>query len=111
MIPEAPLLNAGITGQYQQLQPGLNLYDPSVSTLAAGGQTPTGPCVFYCRIEQELVIHAGAGFKSWLRSVFLLCHLKSSKMWRRALVVAIPKRLKPVEDPIAISLIGVPTRF
>ena len=39
--------------------------------------------------------------KSWLYGILssCLCHLKIPKVWRRALVVAIPKPKKPVEDP------------
>ena len=64
----------------------------------------------------ELITHAGAALKSWLCGFLssCLCHLKIPKVWRRALVVAIPKSKKPVEDPKSycpISLICVPTRF
>ena len=49
----------------------------------------------------ELLIHAGPGLKSWLRGFLSFClrQLKIPKIWRRALVVAIPKPSKPVEDP------------
>ena len=52
-------------------------------------------------ISQELLIHAGPGLKSWLRGFLSSClrRLKIPKVWRRALVVAIPKPSKPVEDP------------
>ena len=61
----------------------------------------------------ELIIHAGAGLKSWLRGFLSSCvhHLKIPKIWRRALVVAVPKPSKPVEDPRSyrpISLLCVP---
>ena len=67
----------------------------------------------------ELIIHAGAALKSWFVSLFFFLpappqSLEKSqiplpkleipkheilKVWRRALVVAIPKPKKPVEDP------------
>ena len=49
----------------------------------------------------ELLLHAEAALKSWLCSFLSSClhHLKITKIWRRALVVAIPKPMKPVEDP------------
>ena len=64
----------------------------------------------------ELIIHAGAGLKSWLRGFLSSClrHLTIPKVWRRALVVAIPKPLKPVEDPKSyrpISLLCVPYKI
>ena len=45
----------------------------------------------------EHIIHAGAALKSWLRDFLssCLCRLKISKIWRRALVVAISKPGKP----------------
>ena len=52
-------------------------------------------------ICSEFILHAGAALKSWLR-VFLsscLCRLKIPKIWRRALVVAMPKPTKPVGYP------------
>ena len=52
-------------------------------------------------IFPELILHSGAALKSWLRdfSSFCLRQLKIPKIWRRALVVAIPKPTKPVGDP------------
>ena len=46
----------------------------------------------------ELIIHAGAALKSWLRDFLSSClrRLKIFKIWRRALVAAIPKPTKPV---------------
>ena len=64
----------------------------------------------------ELIIHAGTALKSWLRG-FLSSSLrqrKIPKVWRRALVVAIPKPKKPVEDPKSyrpISLLCVPYKI
>ena len=45
----------------------------------------------------ELSIHAGPGLKSWLYSFLSSClrQLKIPKVWRRALVFAIPKPSKP----------------
>ena len=67
-------------------------------------------------ILPELIIHAGAALKSWLRGFLSSClrHLKIPKVWRRALVVAIPKPKKPVEDPKRyrpISLLCVPYKI
>ena len=61
----------------------------------------------------ELILHAGAALKSWLRDFIssCLCRLKIPKIWRRALVVAIPKPRKPIGDPKSyqpISLLCVP---
>ena len=49
----------------------------------------------------ELIVHSGAALKSWLRDFLssCLCRLKISKIWRRAIVVAIAKPAKPVGDP------------
>ena len=46
----------------------------------------------------ELILHAGAALKSWLRDFLSFClrRLKIPKIWRRAVVVAIPKPGKPV---------------
>ena len=48
----------------------------------------------------ELILHAGAALKSWLRDFLSSClhRLKIPKIWRRALVVAISKPTKPVGD-------------
>ena len=59
----------------------------------------------------ELILHAGAALKS-LSSC--LRRLKITKIWRRALVVAIPKPGKPVGDPKSyrpISLFCVPYKI
>ena len=64
----------------------------------------------------ELILHAGAALKSWLRDFLSSClrRLKIPKIWRRALVVAIPKPGKPVGDPKSyrpISLLCVPYKI
>ena len=64
----------------------------------------------------ELILHAGAALKSWLRDFLSFClrRLKISKIWRRALVVAILKLGKPVGDPKSyrpISLFCVPYKI
>ena len=64
----------------------------------------------------ELVLHAGPALKSWLRRFLSSClrHLKIPKIWRRALVVAIPKPHKPPEDAKSyrpISLLCVPFKI
>ena len=50
--------------------------------------------------------------KSWLCGFLSFClrHLKIPKVWRRALVVAIPKPKKPVEDPKS-SLLCIPYKI
>ena len=67
-------------------------------------------------ICSELILHAGAALKSWLRDFLSSClrRLKIPKIWRRALVVAIPKPAKPVGDPKSygqISLLCVPYKI
>ena len=44
----------------------------------------------------ELILHTGAALKSWLRDFFSFClrRLKIPKIWRRTLVLAIPKPTK-----------------
>ena len=64
----------------------------------------------------ELILHAEAALKSWLRDFLSSClrRLKIPKIWRRALVVAIPKPTKPVGDPKSyrpISLLCVPYKI
>ena len=67
-------------------------------------------------ICSELILHAGAALKSWLRDFLSSClrRLKIPKIWRRALVVAIPKPAKPVGDPKSyrpISLLCIPYKI
>ena len=67
-------------------------------------------------IFSELILHAGAALKSWLHDFLSSClrRLKISKIWRTALVVAIPKPAKPVGDPKSyrpISLHCVPYKI
>ena len=64
----------------------------------------------------ELILHAGAALKSWLRDFLSSClrQLKILKIWRRPLVVAIPKPKKPVGNPKSyrpISLLCVPYKI
>ena len=64
----------------------------------------------------ELITHNGAALKSWLCGFLSAClrHLKIPNVWRRALVVAIPKPKKPVEDLKSygpISLLCVPYKI
>ena len=67
-------------------------------------------------IGSEPVLHAGAALKSWLCDFFSSClrRLKIPKIWKRALVVAIPKPTKPVGDPKSyrqLYLICVPYKI
>ena len=57
----------------------------------------------------ELILHAGAALKSWLRDFLSSClrRLKIPKIWRRALLVAIPKSGKPVGYPKSYRLISL----
>ena len=77
--------------------------------------------LFYAGIETTifhvgmLIIHAGAALKYWLRDFLSSCsrRLKIPMSWIRALVVTIPKPIKPMEDPKSyqpISLLCVSTR-
>ena len=64
----------------------------------------------------ELILHAGAALKSWLRDFISSClrRLKIPKIWRRELVVAIPKPAKPVGDPKSyrpITLLCIPYKI
>ena len=64
----------------------------------------------------ELILHAGAVLRSWLRDFLCsyMCQLKIPKIWRRAVVVAIPKPAKPVWDAKSyrpISLLCVPYKI
>ena len=49
----------------------------------------------------ELILHASSALKSWLSKFLSSCmhQLKLPKIWKRALVVAIPKLNKPFKDP------------
>ena len=67
-------------------------------------------------IFSELILHAGAALKSWLCVFISSClrRLKIPKIWRRALVVAIPKLAKFVGEPKSyrpISLLCVPYKI
>ena len=60
-------------------------------------------------ICSELILHVGAALKSWLRDFLSSClrRLKIPKIWRRALVVVIPKPAKPVGDSKIYRLTSV----
>ena len=67
-------------------------------------------------IFPDLILHAVAALKSWLRDFISSClrRLKIPKIWKRALVVAIPKPTKPVGDPKSyrfIYLLFVPYKI
>ena len=67
-------------------------------------------------ICSELILHAGAALKFWLCDFISSClrRLKIPNIWRRALVVAIPKPAKPVGDTKCyqpISLLCVPYKI
>ena len=69
----------------------------------------TGKALGPDSICSKLILHAGAALKSWLRDFLSSClrRLKIPKIWRRALVVAIPKPGKPVGDPKSYQLISL----
>ena len=90
-----------------------------LQTLQTGGVSATLRCLkpgksprFYF-IFPEFILHAGSALKSWFCDFLTSCmrQLKIPKIWRRALVVAIPKPEKPLRDPKSyrpISLLCVP---
>ena len=57
----------------------------------------------------ELIIHAGAASKTWLHDFLSSClhQLKISKIWRKKLVVALHKPIKPIRDPKSYQLISL----
>ena len=61
----------------------------------------------------ELILHTGAALKFWLRDFIFSClrRLKIPKIWRRALVVAIPKPGKPDQRVIDLSLLCIPYKI
>jgi len=67
-------------------------------------------------IFPEFILHARSALKSWFCDFLNSCirQLKIPKIWRRALVVAIPKPEKPLGDPksyCSISLVCVPFKI
>ena len=52
-------------------------------------------------IFQKFTLHAGSALKSWFCDFLSssMRHFKIPKVWRRALIVAIPKPEKPLGDP------------
>jgi len=75
------------------------------------GKTPGLDSIF-----PEFILHARSALKSWFWDFLNSCmrQLKIPKIWRRALVVAIPKPEKPLGDPKScrpISLLCVPFKI
>jgi len=67
-------------------------------------------------IFPEFILHTGSALKSWFCNFLNSCmrQLKIPKIWRRALVVAIPKPEKPLGDPKSycpISLLCLPFKI
>jgi len=65
---------------------------------------------------QEFILHAGSALKFWFCDFLTscMCQLKITKIWRRALTVAIPKPEKKLGDPKSyrpISLLCVPFKI
>jgi len=80
-------------------------------------QTPETTKVYEIGFQHpEFTLHAVSALKSWFHDVLNSCmpQLKIPRIWRRTLVVAIPKPEKPLEDPKTyrpISLLCVPFKI
>jgi len=64
----------------------------------------------------EFILHAGSALKYWFCDFLssCMCQLKIPKIWRRALIVTIPKPEKPLGEPKSyhpISLLSVPYKI
>ena len=75
------------------------------------GKTP-GPDL----IHPEFILHAGKVAITWLQEFYSTCirRLRIPKIWSRAVVIAIPKPNKPIDDPKSyrlISLLCVPFKI
>ena len=75
------------------------------------GKTP-GPDL----IHPEFILHAGKVAITWLQKFYSTCirRLRIPKIWRRAVIIAIPKPNKPINDPKSyrpISLLCVPFKI
>ena len=75
-----------------------------------------GKTLGFNSIFLELILYAEAALKSWLRDFLSSClrRIKIPKIWRRAVVVAIRKSMKPVGYPKSyqtISLLCVPYKI
>jgi len=75
------------------------------------GKSPALDSIF-----PEFILHVGPALKSWFCDFLNSCmrQLKIPKIWRRAVVVAIPKPEKPLGDPKSyrpISLLCVPFKI
>ena len=57
----------------------------------------------------EFILQAGSALRSWFCDFLNSCihQLKIPKIWRRALIVAIPKPEKPLGDPKSYCLISL----
>ena len=67
-------------------------------------------------IHPEFILHARKVAITWLQEFYSTCirRLRISKLWRRAVVIAIPKPNKPIDDPKSyrlISLLCVPFKI
>jgi len=67
-------------------------------------------------IFPDFIVHTGSALKSWFCDFFTFCmrQLKIPKIWRIALIVAIPKTEKRPEDPKSycpVSLLCVPFKI
>ena len=115
----SPLISQEVSDHWRALIPSpVNLSGDFSSTdfAAALQHVKPGKAPGPYSICPKLIIHAGTALKSWLRGFLSSClrQLKIPKVWRRALVVAIPKPNKPVKDPKSyhlISLLCVPYKI
>ena len=108
-----PTLNIGMGGY-----PSILVGSVSVCHLNTNKQTYSRPRLreSTSHLGPEFILNPRATLKSWLRDFLSSClrRFKISKIWRRALVVAIPKPGKPVGDPKSyrpISLLCVPYKI
>ena len=102
---ESPrLINKELSDQWKVSTPeGNSIYGffMPVELAAALKHLDPGKSPSFGTIFTEFIFHAGSALKSWLCDILTSCmrQLKLPRICRRALIVAIPKPEKPVEDP------------
>jgi len=115
--PGSPTRSCPTYGRFQQGE-GHSISEPfSPEDFGAAlrrltpGKSPALDSIF-----PEFILHVGPALKSWFCDFLNSCmrQLKIPKIWRRAVVVAIPKPEKPLGDPKSyrpISLLCVPFKI